>query len=432
MKIRKFMKIPIQPFLPRLCFSGLLAAAVVLSAPSAVAAGNLQAVNLKAQHAANPLGIDLAQDGAPEGYTWCAAENASYTLHGTCDVAFGANGGFRYLHGKTGTITFDLATFGGDPAPGVVKAGYYKSGIAGNKVPKREPVFSWQLASTDTNVLQTAYQVVVSFSPENASSGHGDLWDSGKIASSQSLDIVYNGPDLVSAKRYYWSVRVWDNQNNVSAWAPAGWWEMGLLTPDDWSGAQWISGNSTVSPLLRKEFTVSKDVSQARLYVSAAGYYEASLNGKGVGNSVLDPGFTAYNRRVLYATHDVTSLIRSGANAIGLTLGRGFYAIDQSGVLWFGAAPWWTNKPRALVKLDVTYTDNTHEIVVSGADWLARDGPTTFDSLFKGEIYDARLSSVGWNTAGHNTAGWANAAVTTAPASMVKSQMAEPMRVLDT
>ncbi|MCX6997425.1 MAG: family 78 glycoside hydrolase catalytic domain [Kiritimatiellaeota bacterium] len=426
------MKTHIQAQSSRLFLLSSFAATMVLFPPSVIAAATLQTVNLKTQHEVDPLGIDITQNGPPDGYTWCAAENASYTLDGTCDVAFGANGSYRYLHGKTGSITFNLATFGGDPAPGVVKAGYYKSGKAGDKAPKREPVFSWQLSTTGTNVLQTAYQVVVSFSSGDAASGRGDVWDSGKISSAQSLDIVYNGPDLVSMKRYYWSVKVWDNQGNVSAWAPAACWEMGLLAPDDWSGAQWINGNSTVSPLLRKEFTVSKKVARARLYVSAAGYYEASLNGRRVGDAVLDPGFTAYNKRVLYATHDVTSQIRSGANAIGVTLGRGFYAIDQAGVMWFGGAPWWTHKPRALVKLDVTFTDNTHEIVVSGADWLAKDGPTTFDSLFKGEIHDARQSPASWNAAGYDTAGWAKAAVTTAPAVLVKAQMAEPMRVVDT
>ena len=139
-----------QEILSKLFILGSLAAAVVLLFSSVLTAAPLQAVNLKTQHAVNPLGIDLTQDGAPEGYTRCAVENAAYTLHGTCDVAFGANGSYRYLHGKTGTITFNLATFGGDPAPGVVKAGYVKSGSAGNNVHKREPVFpdSWPPRAT--------------------------------------------------------------------------------------------------------------------------------------------------------------------------------------------------------------------------------------------------------------------------------------------
>ena len=415
---------------------GLFFVGVVVGfSPPLLAANNLQAVHLKVQNAINPLGVDVASVVAskgPAGYTWCAKEGDTYTLSGTNDVAYGANGNYCYLTGKTGAINFSFATFGSDPAPGVVKSGYYKSGPAGNKAAKREPVFSWQLSSSGTKVLQTAYQVVVSSSAGAAAAGQGDIWDSGKIASSESVGVVYQGPDLQSAKRYYWSVRVWDNQGNVSACAPAAFWEMGLLTPGDWSGAQWIQGTSTVSPLLRKEFPVSKKVAQARLYVSAAGYYEASLNGQRVGDAVMDPGFTAYNKRVLYATYDVTSQLRSGTNALGVTLGRGFYAIDKKEVLWFGSAPWWNSQPRVLVKLDVTYNDGTHAIIVSGPDWLTRNGPTTFDSVMKGESYDARQLAANWDTAGFDTAGWTNAVVANAPAALIKAQTAEPMRVVET
>lgn len=296
------------------------------------------------------------------------------------------------------------------------------------------PRLGWQILSTDTNILQSAYQLVVSTSARKASAGNGDIWDSGKVSSPDSADVRYAGPAMQPAQRYYWSVKVWDNQGHVSRWAPSAWWEMGLLMASDWSDARWIAGtNSSSAPLLRTEFSAAKRIARARLYISAAGYYVASINGRRVGNAVLDPGFTAYDRRNLYATYDVTGQLHRGPNAIGVTLGRGFYALDTSRkIFWWNGVSWLSREPKFMAKLDITYADNTHQVVVTGTNWMTRAGPSISDSLYRGETYDARLTLPGWDMAGDNTCDWTNALASAAPATRMQPQTAEPIRVTDT
>lgn len=293
------------------------------------------------------------------------------------------------------------------------------------------PRLSWKIGSDGAHVLQTSYQVVVATSSAMAAAGQGDVWNSGRISSSRSI-VSYDGPALQPARRYHWSVKVWDNQGHDSKWAEPGWWEAGLLAAGDWSGAQWITGaDSPAAPLLRAVFHITKPVANARLYIGAAGYYVASLNGNRVGDAVLDPGFTAYDKRVLYATYDVTGGIVPGTNALGVTLGRGFYAMDTASgkILWWNRAPWLARQPRLIAKLDITYADQTHTIVVSASDWLTHPGPTTSDSLYRGETYDARLYPTGWDTPGYDDRDWTKVSVAVAPSAHLQAQTAEPMRI---
>jgi len=295
------------------------------------------------------------------------------------------------------------------------------------------PRLSWQVESDGTNLLQTAYQIVVAISSGTAAEGQGDVWNSGRIASSQSL-VDYAGPALKAARRYYWSVKVWDTQGHVSRWAKPECWEMGLLEAGDWSGAQWIAGAvSPAAPLFRAAFDIAKPVAKARLYIGAAGYYVASLNGNRVGDAILDPGFTAYDKRLLYSTYDVTGSTLPGTNVLGVTLGRGFYAIDAipGKILWWDHAPWLAKQPRLIAKLDITYADQTHTTVVSNPDWRTHPGPTTSDSLYRGETFDARLTPTGWDMPGYEAKDWVRAAAVPAPSTNLQAQMAEPIRVVN-
>ena len=288
------------------------------------------------------------------------------------------------------------------------------------------PRLSWRLESADTNVVQSAYRIVVAKAADGAARGEGELWDSGRVDSSKSLAVAYAGPALESGHRYFWSVKVWDNQRHSSGWAKPACWEMGILSAKDWSGARWIAGpNSPAAPLLRTGFHVAKPVAQARLYIGAAGYYVGSLNGHRVGDAVLDPGFTAYDKRVLYSTYDVTGSLVSGTNVLGVTLGRGFYAINTASnkILWWNHAPWLAKQPLLLAKLDITYADQTHTTVVSDPDWLTRSGPTTSDCLYRGETFDARLSASGWDTPAYDAKDWAKVWVLGEPDIVVKKAL---------
>ena len=104
----------------------------------------------------------------------------------------------------------------------------------------QKPRLRWQMTSAVRGQMQTAYQIVVAGDPEKAASGTGDVWDSGKIISRQSYDVLYDGPPLSSKTRYYWSVRVWDKDGRATAYAAAAYFETAMLNPADWS-ADWIT-----------------------------------------------------------------------------------------------------------------------------------------------------------------------------------------------
>jgi len=185
-------------------------------------------------------------------------------------------------------------------------------------------------------------------------------------------------------------------------------------------------------PLLRKEFSVSKQVKNARVYVSGLGYYVLSIDGKRVGDRVLDPGFTVYNKSALYATYDVTSAVRQhGPHALGVTLGRGFFGLYPGDTKYWGPAPWLAD-PRLRLELQVDYTDGSHDTIVSNDGWQIHDGPTTSDSIYMGETYDARLAQPGWDRPGFDAAGWQSAAEVATPTTNLGPESMQPIRVVDT
>mgnify|MGYP005850726555 FL=1 len=160
------------------------------------------------------------------------------------------------------------------------------------------PRLSWHVNDTRRGAVQAAYQLVVAASAEALESAKGLLWDSGKVASDQSVLVEYAGPGLVSRQRCWWRVRTWDSQDQVSPWSQPAWWEMGLLNRSDWKG-QWI-GSTLVggprtgapSPYLRKRFRLDRPATSARLYVTALGLYECYINGQRVGEDQFVPGRT--------------------------------------------------------------------------------------------------------------------------------------------
>lgn len=163
------------------------------------------------------------------------------------------------------------------------------------------PRFSWVLEHTERGQFQTAYQILVSSSLSKLAEDAGDIWDGGKVFSKNSVNVEFEGSPLESGKTYYWKVRYWDKDGRASAYSEAAFFEMGLLNAEDWTG-KWVRGGK----LLRKEFVLEKEVKRARAYVCGLGYYELRINGCRVGDMILDPGWTDYDKRVLYSTCDVT------------------------------------------------------------------------------------------------------------------------------
>ena len=304
------------------------------------------------------------------------------------------------------------------------------------------PRLSWRIASSERNVVQTAYRILVASSPEKLAKDEADIWDSGTVASATSQWIDYRGPKLASNARYYWKVKVSTNKGNTP-WSDTACWSMGLLGENRWKG-RWI-GLEQASPwdtesqwsrlsarYLRKEFNLKKDIKQATVHISGLGLYELFFNGQRVGDLVLAPAPTDYEKTLLYNTYDVTALLRSQANnAVGVTLGNGRmytmrqhykeYKINNYGY------------PKLRLNLIVEYTDGTQETIASDTDWkLTADGPIRSNNEYDGEDYDARKELTGWNEVGYDDSQWQDAGRAALPRGTLRAQMMPGMRVVET
>jgi alpha-L-rhamnosidase len=184
------------------------------------------------------------------------------------------------------------------------------------------------------------------------------------------------------------------------------------------------------APLLRRAFGVGRKVAQARLYLAAGGMPRMTINGTAVG-SPLGAGYTAYDKRVLVYTHDVTALIRPGANVIGAELGRGWYGVTDPNEWYFHAAPWYA-EPALKAQLEIVYADGSRETIATGGDWQAASGPTLGDSIYRGERYDARLLPAGWDKAGFRAGKWQAAREVAGPAGTLVAANSEPVAPVDT
>ena len=275
------------------------------------------------------------------------------------------------------------------------------------------PRLSWALEAAPEAARgerQTAYQVVAASAPERLDTGAADLWDSGLVDGAAQHLVPYGGPVPEAGQTVHWAVRVWDARGRVSGWARSR-WTAGRM--GDWSAARWIGVDSTLAeaigmgptgtPRLRREFGVDKPVSRAVLHVTGLGQAVAHLNGQRLGRDLMAPGWTDYTKTVLYATHDVTGLVREGANAIAIELGGGHYRVPQGGPhaenryakFWDTVGPFQT-----IAHLTVEHPDGTETVVTSDGLWRVGASPTVFSSIWGGEDYDARRETPGWDRPG--------------------------------
>jgi len=268
------------------------------------------------------------------------------------------------------------------------------------------PRLSWKIGSDAYNVMQSAYSVRVSTSPKFTSSSM--VWQSGKVASDESVLIRYAGQDLKPGQRYYWQVRVWDNRGKASKWSETAFWETGLMSQVNWK-AKWIemegdTNRYSPSPHFRKEFTISKNIANATVYVTSHGFYELHLNGKKVGDQVLTPGWTTYGKRIQYQVFDVSGQLTKGKNAVGAVLGDGWY---RGTLAWGNNWAVYGKRLGLLMQLRIVYTDGTEELIVTDSSWKANnDGAIRKNDLYNGEIYDASKKLTGWNLPDYDDSKW--------------------------
>ncbi len=279
----------------------------------------------------------------------------------------------------------------------------------------RRPRLSWKISAAQHGARQTAYQIVVAEAPailKAAPAGRAEdglSWDTGQVMSDSSVHVPYAGAALQPGRRFYWRVRVWDENDAVSEWSETAFWEMGLLDSANWQ-ADWITpdwdedvGRPQPAPLLRREFSARGGIVAARVYATSLGLYELRLNGQRVGDAVLTPGWTSYDHRIQYQTYDVTTLVREGDNALGVMLGDGWYR----GYLGFrGQRGLYGDRLALLLQLTLTYADGRVEVIGSDTQWRAARGPIQMSDIYMGETYDARQEKPGWDEAGYDDGEW--------------------------
>jgi len=299
------------------------------------------------------------------------------------------------------------------------------------------PRLSWRIEGTRRGAAQAAYRIQAASAPELLAEGRPDLWDSGVAESSVNLFAPYGGPQPVSRQRCWWRVQVTDEMGAVSSWSAAAVWEMGLLSEADWI-AKWITRPDRIygnweaevlpAPLFRKTFTVSSAPQRARAYVCGLGYYELIVNGRKVGDRVLEPIVTQYERHAGYSTLDITDYLQPGENVVGVLLGNGWYNCHTPDVWHFDKASW-RDYPKLLLQIEVSVGAELVSLV-SDSSWRVADSPITFDGLRNGETYDARLEKP-WSSAGYDDGAWAHAAIIPGPGGTLFSQQAPPCRMVE-
>ncbi|MEM9833123.1 MAG: family 78 glycoside hydrolase catalytic domain [Bacteroidota bacterium] len=299
-----------------------------------------------------------------------------------------------------------------------------------------EPRLAWKLQLDISDTRQTAYHILVASSPEILANDEGDLWDSDRVSSEESRHVKYRGQALNSRQPCYWKVKVWDNHNRESAWSTPARWEMALLDLSDWQ-AQWIRHpdfmdtlhQSKPAPYFRKTFTIKQIPTKARAYVTGLGYFELYINGQKVGDHLLDPVKTRYDKSVRYLTHDITDLLQAGENTVSMVLGTGWYNHFADAVWGFNQAPW-RSYPEAICQLEITDEQGETQRIVSDESWKTiNQGPIQFDGIRNGETYDARLEMPGWNEAWFDDSLWKNVVISLGPEGQLRAQMIPPIRV---
>jgi len=336
----------------------------------------------------------------------------------------------------------------------------------------RRPRFSWEVPLAGRGRRQSAYQVLVASSEELLEPGEADLWDSGRVESSRSANIEYAGAELASNRDCFWKVGLWDEAGADVGFGPAARFGTPLYDESDWE-ARWIgmgdpaepvpdpgsfpasmdAGETSASgstdeelfkglppeiaafepdpraPMMRKGFEVASAVKRARAFVCGLGLYELRLNGNKVGADVLATPRTDFRKRAFYTTHDITPLLKTGANAVGIVLGNGWFNGQKK--FWKWQMPWF-GSPRAILQIEIELGDGSVQRVVSDDSWQGAWSPVTANCIYDGEDYDARLEQPGWDAPGFNDASWQRVNVVPSPGGALAPIPHEQERIVET
>ena len=321
-------------------------------------------------------------------------------------------------HSETNTLAFEKTTTDYKINPTVLE--------------NEKPQFSWVINADGFNRSQTAYHILVATDEELLNETDADSWNSKKVESSSSTFVDYTGATLQPMQTYYWKVKIWDENGTPSNWSEIQQFTMGLMGENQWSNAKWITLNADTrtsshrfrdyktgkmdkstpvagfaASYFRKEVSLNKEVKNAEAYICGLGYYELYLNGEKVGDHMLDPAPSNYDKQAYYVKYDISGQLQSGENALGIIMGNGFYGqniswkndLESERDLAYGA-------PTVKLMVKVIYVDGSQENIITDTSWKEATGPVVFNNIYGGDTYDARYEINGWNTVGYDDTTW--------------------------
>ena len=313
-------------------------------------------------------------------------------------------------------------------------------------IDKKNPSLTWTLESNIRGQKQTAYRILVADSKEHLDKDKGGLWDSGKVKSDQSVNVLYGGKQLDSRIRCFWKVMVWDKDGKASKWSKPAVWTMGVLDGDKWN-AKWISSppkDYSTGPALylRNEIKVSKKVKNALARISALGWAELTIDGSKVADDVLSPAFSDFHQRILYVTYNVTYKMTAGDHALAVVLGNGHHSPPvvgpgprPDGIIVAGGPASGQHQrygrfggPKLLLEIEVEYTDGTKEFFGSDENWKFSTGRITFNDVWTVEKHDLRLEEIGWDRLAFDETNWKDVEVFPYPTGKMVVEAMPPVR----
>ncbi|WP_201770746.1 family 78 glycoside hydrolase catalytic domain [Nonlabens tegetincola] len=323
-------------------------------------------------------------------------------------------------------------------------------------IESEQPLFSWVINAQGYHKSQSSYHILVATSEDKLTERDADVWNSEKVDSEKSSFVKYEGKPLEAIKTYYWKVKIWDESKLATSWSDVQQFQMGLMNAENWENAKWITLNkdTRTSPhqyrdyktgrmktpvevngfaasYFRNEVDIPKTVTNVQAYICGLGYYELFLNGKKVGDHVLDPAPSNYDKQAYYVKYDITDALESGKNAFGIILGNGFYGQNIS----------WKRDPESdrdlaygppavklLVKL--TYNDGTQEDFYTDKTWKESTGPIVFNNIYGGDTYDANYELGDWTAIDYDDTAWEYAKVITPKIKKISAQQIPPIKKL--
>lgn len=279
----------------------------------------------------------------------------------------------------------------------------------------------WKLYSDKNNTKQTAYQ----FQIAEDKIYERIVLDSKKIKSEESVHITtgLDRLELQSSKRYYIRARVWNQKEECSRWEEST-FVTGIRKKEEWKAA-FITAESDTDKIesrayyFRKEFVAAQRIKRAYVHTTALGLYHLYINGKKIGEDEFTPGWTSYNKNLLYQTYEVTDDLTIGKNAVAALAGAGWYKGDVGSLR---VRNHYGEKTAFLCQLEIEYEDGSRDCIYTDTKWTSRQSPVLFSEIYDGEIYDSRLECPGWNQAEYDESSWDKVYLKEFPREILRAQ----------